>query len=57
MGPQLPGILESSLAAAQEADPNVETRMLLTDIVLIWRGIDAGSLRLAVDHEKFSLRF
>jgi CPA1 family monovalent cation:H+ antiporter len=34
LGLQLPGILESSLAA--EVDPNVETWMLFTDIVLIY---------------------
>jgi len=35
LGLQLPGILESSLVAA-EADPNVETWMLFVDIVLIY---------------------
>ncbi|UQQ18287.1 hypothetical protein MYA98_12710 [Salmonella sp. WGH-01] len=38
LGLQLPWILESSLAAA-EADPNVETRMLFTDIVLIYAAL------------------
>lgn len=38
LGLQLPGILESSLAAA-EADPNVETWMLFTDIVLIYAAL------------------
>lgn len=50
LGLQLPGIMESSLVAA-EADPNVEVWMLFTDIVLIY-GADAGALRLAVDDEK-----
>lgn len=34
LGLQLPDILSSSLVAA-EADPNVETSMLFTDIILI----------------------
>jgi CPA1 family monovalent cation:H+ antiporter len=38
LGLQLPGILESSLVAA-EADPNVETWMLFTDILLIYAAL------------------
>lgn len=38
LGLQLPGIMESSLVAA-EADPNVETWMLFTDIVLIYMAL------------------
>ena len=46
LGLQLPDILSSSLVAA-EADPNVETWMLFTDIILICRA-DAGAFWLAV---------
>lgn len=38
LGLQLPDILSSSLVAA-EADPNVETRMLFTDIILIYAAL------------------
>ncbi|MCS5880102.1 hypothetical protein LNP17_02370 [Klebsiella variicola subsp. variicola] len=38
MGLQLPDILSSSLVAA-EADPNVETWMLFTDIILIYAAL------------------
>jgi CPA1 family monovalent cation:H+ antiporter len=41
---------------AAEADPNVETWMLFTDIILIYRA-DAGAFWLAVDDENFSQRF
>jgi CPA1 family monovalent cation:H+ antiporter len=47
LGLQLPDILSSSLVAA-EADPNVETWMLFTDIILIYAA-DAGAFWLAVD--------
>ena len=51
LGLQLPGILETSLMAA-EIDPNVEIWMLFTDIILAICGADAGPFRLAVDDEK-----
>ncbi len=38
LGLQLPGILETSLMAA-EIDPNVEIWMLFTDIILIYAAL------------------
>ncbi|ECJ5852208.1 Na+/H+ antiporter [Salmonella enterica subsp. diarizonae] len=56
LGLQLPGILESSLAAA-EADPNVETWMLFTDIVLIYAALMLVRFGWLWAMKKFSLRF
>lgn len=56
LGLQLPGILESSLAAA-EADPNVETWMLFTDIVLIYAALMLVRFGWLCTMKKFSLRF
>ncbi|SUI04646.1 Na+/H+ antiporter [Salmonella enterica subsp. indica] len=56
LGLQLPGILESSLAAA-EADPNVETWMLFTDIVLIYAALMLVRFGWLWTMKKFSLRF
>ncbi len=50
------GILESSLAAA-EADPNVEKRMLFTDIVLIYAALMLVRFGWLWTMKKFSLRF
>lgn len=55
LGLQLPGILESSLAA--EADPNVETWMLFTDIVLIYAALMLVRFGWLWTMKKFSLRF
>ncbi|VEA07388.1 Na+/H+ antiporter [Salmonella enterica subsp. salamae] len=52
----MPGILESSLAAA-EADPNVETWMLFTDIVLIYAALMLVRFGWLWTMKKFSLRF
>lgn len=51
LGLQLPGILETSLMAA-EIDPNVEIWMLFTDIILIYAALMLVPFRLAVDDEK-----
>lgn len=56
LGLQLPGILESSLAAA-EADPNVEIWMLFTDIVLIYVALMLVRFGWLWTMKKFSLRF
>jgi CPA1 family monovalent cation:H+ antiporter len=56
LGLQLPGILESSLAAA-EVDPNVETWMLFTDIVLIYGALMLVRFGWLWTMKKFSRRF
>ncbi len=56
LGLQLPGILESSLAAA-EIDPNVETWMLFTDIVLIYAALMLVRFGWLWTMQKFSRRF
>nr|CAC9190298.1 Na+/H+ antiporter [Citrobacter werkmanii] len=56
LGLQLPGILESSLAAA-EVDPNVEIWMLFTDIVLIYAALMLVRFGWLWTMKKFSLRF
>jgi CPA1 family monovalent cation:H+ antiporter len=56
LGLQLPGILESSLVAA-EADPNVETWMLFTDIVLIYGALMLVRFGWLWTMKKFSMRF
>jgi CPA1 family monovalent cation:H+ antiporter len=56
LGLQLPGILESSLVAA-EADPNVETWMLFTDIVLIYLALMLVRFGWLWTMKKFSVRF
>lgn len=56
LGLQLPGILESSLAAA-EVDPNVEIWMLFTDIVLIYVALMLVRFGWLWTMKNFSLRF
>ncbi|MDF3007858.1 MAG: sodium:proton antiporter, partial [Enterobacter kobei] len=56
LGLQLPGIMESSLAAA-EVDPNVETWMLFTDIVLIYAALMVVRFGWLWTMQKFSQRF
>ncbi len=56
LGLQLPGIMESSLVAA-EADPNVETWMLFTDIVLIYMALMLVRFGWLWTMKKFSMRF
>jgi len=56
LGLQLPGILESSLVAA-EADPNVETWMLFTDIVLIYAALMLVRFGWLWTMKNFSVRF
>lgn len=56
LGLQLPGILESSLVAA-EADPNVETWMLFTDIVLIYAALMLVRFGWLWTMKNFSNRF
>jgi CPA1 family monovalent cation:H+ antiporter len=56
LGLQLPGILESSLAAAA-ADPNVETWMLFTDIVLIYCALMLVRFGWLWTMKRFSVRF
>ena len=55
LGLQLPGILVSSLAAA--ADPNVETWMLFTDIVLIYCALMLVRFGWLWTMKRFSVRF
>ena len=56
LGLQLPGILETSLVAA-EADPNVETWILFTDIALIYLALMLVRFGWLWTMKKFSLRF
>lgn len=56
LGLQLPGIMESSLIAA-EADPNVEVWMLFTDIVLIYLSLMLVRFGWLWTMKKFSVRF
>lgn len=56
LGLQLPGILESSLVAA-EADPNVETWMLFTDILLIYAALMLVRFSWLWVMKNFSRRF
>ena len=56
LGLQLPGIMESSLIAA-EADPNVEVWMLFTDIVLIYMALMLVRFGWLWTMKKFSVRF
>lgn len=56
LGLQLPGILETSLVAA-EADPNVETWMLFTDIILIYAALMLMRFGWLWTMQKFSQRF
>lgn len=56
LGLQLPGIMESSLIAA-EADPNVEVWMLFTDIVLIYMALMLVRFGWLWTMKKFSMRF
>lgn len=55
LGLQLPGILESSLAAA-EVDPNVEIHGAVYRYRADLRGADVGTFGW-LDDEEFSLRF
>ncbi|MFX2592208.1 Na+/H+ antiporter [Enterobacter roggenkampii] len=56
LGLQLPGIMESSLVAA-EADPNVEVWMLFTDIVLIYLALMLVRFGWLWTMKNFSVRF
>ncbi|CCJ73295.1 Putative Na(+)/H(+) exchanger protein, CPA1 family precursor [Cronobacter condimenti 1330] len=56
LGLQLPGIMETSLAAA-ELDPNVETWMLFMDIVLIYAALIGVRFLWLWIMKRFSLRF
>ncbi|NCH59455.1 Na+/H+ antiporter [Cronobacter dublinensis] len=56
LGLQLPGIMETSLAAA-ELDPNVETWMLFMDIVLIYAALISVRFLWLWIMKRFSLRF
>ncbi|EPM3137544.1 Na+/H+ antiporter [Cronobacter turicensis] len=56
LGLQLPGIMETSLAAA-ELDPNVETWMLFMDIVLIYLALIGVRFLWLWIMKRFSLRF
>ncbi|EKY3199003.1 Na+/H+ antiporter [Cronobacter turicensis] len=56
LGLQLPGIMETSLAAA-ELDPNVETWMLFMDIVLIYVALISVRFLWLWIMKRFSLRF
>ncbi|EPP1034514.1 Na+/H+ antiporter [Cronobacter turicensis] len=56
LGLQLPGIMETSLAAA-ELDPNVETWMLFMDIVLIYVALIGVRFLWLWIMKRFSLRF
>ncbi|ALB69242.1 Na+/H+ antiporter [Cronobacter muytjensii] len=56
LGLQLPGIMETSLAAA-ELDPNVETWMLFMDIVLIYGALIGVRFLWLWIMKRFSLRF
>ncbi|WP_336292736.1 Na+/H+ antiporter [Cronobacter dublinensis] len=56
LGLQLPGIMETSLAAA-ELDPNVETWMLFMNIVLIYAALISVRFLWLWIMKRFSLRF
>ncbi|ELY7391098.1 Na+/H+ antiporter [Cronobacter universalis] len=56
LGLQLPGIMETSLAAA-ELDPNVETWMLFMDVVLIYGALIGVRFLWLWIMKRFSLRF
>lgn len=56
LGLQLPGILETSLMAA-EIDPNVEIWMLFTDIILIYAALMLVRFGWLWTMKKFSNRF
>ena len=56
LGLQLPGIMETSLAAA-EKDPNVETWMLFMDVVLIYGALIGVRFLWLWIMKRFSLRF
>ena len=56
LGLQLPGILETSLVAA-EIDPNVEIWMLFTDIILIYAALMLVRFGWLWTMKKFSNRF
>ncbi|EKY1945008.1 Na+/H+ antiporter [Cronobacter turicensis] len=56
LGLQLPGIMETSLAAA-ELDPNVETWMLFMDVVLIYVALIGVRFLWLWIMKRFSLRF
>ena len=56
LGLQLPDILSSSLVAA-EADPNVETWMLFTDIILIYAALMLVRFGWLWSMRKLSQRF
>ncbi|EGT5207889.1 TPA: Na+/H+ antiporter [Cronobacter sakazakii] len=56
LGLQLPGIMETSLAAA-EKDPNVDTWMLFMDVVLIYGALIGVRFLWLWIMKRFSLRF
>ena len=56
LGLQLPGIMETSLSAA-EADPNVEMWMLFTDVLLIYGALIGVRFLWLWVMKRFSLRF
>lgn len=56
LGLQMPGILETSLVAA-EADPNVETRMLFVDIGLIYFALMIVRFGWLWTMKRLSMRF
>lgn len=56
LGLQLPGILETSLVAAK-ADPNVETWVLFTDIILIYTTLMLVRFGWLWTMQRFSKRF
>jgi CPA1 family monovalent cation:H+ antiporter len=56
LGLQLPGILETSLVAA-EADPNVETWMLFADVILIYIALMLVRFGWLWTMQRFSQRF
>ncbi len=57
LGLQLPGILETSLMAVAEIDPNVEIWMLFTDIILIYAALMLVRFGWLWTMKKFSNRF
>ena len=56
LGLQLPGIMETSLSAA-EADPNVEMWMLFTDVLLIYGALIGVRFLWLWVMKRFSVRF
>ena len=56
LGLQLPGIMETSLSAA-EADPNVEMWMLFTDVLLIYGALIGVRFLWLWVMKRFSMRF